>query len=201
LSESKEREAGFIPTRRLEALTDAVFAFALTLLVINIELPESFHPKTDREFLHGLLALSDTFTAYLITFAVLVSFWLGRARVMAREPEMASPAFAWATLFHLLGVTFLPFSMLTVSRYGFATAVWIYSANMILLAVTALATSRIAERDGRSAHIGNGRVELGILILSAILSMIVSLSSPGNAMMPYLLNLATPFVKRAVSRR
>jgi uncharacterized membrane protein len=42
-------------------LTDAVFAFAMTLLVINIELPEGFHPKTNQEFLHGLSGLSDTF--------------------------------------------------------------------------------------------------------------------------------------------
>ena len=34
------KAAGFIPTSRLEALTDAVFAFAMTLLLINIELPE-----------------------------------------------------------------------------------------------------------------------------------------------------------------
>jgi Endosomal/lysosomal potassium channel TMEM175 len=45
------KAAGFIPTRRLEALTDIVFAFAMTLLVINIELPEGFDPKTNREFL------------------------------------------------------------------------------------------------------------------------------------------------------
>jgi uncharacterized membrane protein len=49
-------------------LTDAVFAFAMTLLVINIELPEGnielpegFHPKTNQEFLRGLSRLSDTF--------------------------------------------------------------------------------------------------------------------------------------------
>jgi len=44
-------------------LTDAVFAFAMTLLVINIELPEGFHPKTNQEFLRGLSGLSDTITA------------------------------------------------------------------------------------------------------------------------------------------
>ena len=55
------KAAAFIPKSRLEALTDAVFAFAMTLLVINIELPEGFHPKTNQEFLHGLSGLSDTF--------------------------------------------------------------------------------------------------------------------------------------------
>ena len=69
------KAAAFIPRSRLEALTDGVFAFAMTLRVVNIELPEGFHPKTNEEFLSGLANLSDTFIAYLITFFVLVSFW------------------------------------------------------------------------------------------------------------------------------
>ncbi|HET7447579.1 MAG TPA: TMEM175 family protein [Methyloceanibacter sp.] len=99
------KAAGFIPISRLEALTDAVLAFAMTLLVINIELPEGFHPKTNQEFLHGLSSLSDTFIAYLITFFVLVGFWFGRAKETG-EPEMASPAYARVVFLHLLGVTF-----------------------------------------------------------------------------------------------
>jgi uncharacterized membrane protein len=200
LAKSTKRAAGFIPTSRLEALTDGVFAFAMTLLVVNIELPEGFDPKTDREFIAKLAELSDTFTAYIITFFVLVSFWFGRAKAI-NEPEMASPAFTWATLLHLLAVTFLPFSMLAVSRYDVAGAVWIYGANMILLAVTALLISRIAARDSGRAHAPDGRVELGILILSALLSMIASLWSPDDAMLLYLLNLATPFAARAVYGR
>jgi uncharacterized membrane protein len=195
LAKSVKREAGFIPTSRLEALTDGVFAFAMTLLVVNIELPEGFDPKTNREFLAKLADLSDTFTAYVITFFVLVGFWSGRA-VETGEPEMASPAYTRVTLVHLLAVTFLPFSMLAVSRYDVAGAVWIYGANMILLAATALAISRIAARDSGRDRVEDGRIELGILILSAVLSMIASLWSPDDAMYFYLLNLATPLVKR-----
>jgi uncharacterized membrane protein len=178
-------------------LTDAVFAFAMTLLVINIELPEGFHPKTNQEFLQGLSGLSDTFTAYLITFFVLIGFWSRRAEETG-ESEMASPAYARATLLHLLGVTFLPFSMLAVSRYDLAAAVWIYGANMILLAVTALAMSRVAERDSGRARETDGRVKLGVLIASALLSMIASLYSPDYAMLLYLLTLASPLVARVV---
>jgi hypothetical protein len=69
--EDRPRQAtGFVPTSRLDALTDAVFAFAMTLLVINIELPDDLHPKTTQAFLQGLAGLSDTFVAYLITFLV-----------------------------------------------------------------------------------------------------------------------------------
>jgi uncharacterized membrane protein len=136
-------------------LTDGVFAFAMTLLVINIELPQDFHPATNHEFLAKLSGLSDTFTAYLITFFVIIGFWSGRAQEQTGEADMASPAYARATLLHLLGVTFLPFSMLAVSRYDVAGAVWIYGANMILLAVTAMAISR-AGRTRQARHADSG---------------------------------------------
>ena len=43
------KAASFIPRSRLEAFTDGVFAFAMTLLVVNIELPKGFHtPKPMR---------------------------------------------------------------------------------------------------------------------------------------------------------
>jgi uncharacterized membrane protein len=95
LSKSIKAEA-FIPRSRLEALTDGVFAFAMTLLVVNIELPEGFEPKSNQEFLTRLWGLSDTFIAYLITSFVLVSFWFGRAKETG-QPEMASAAYAWAS--------------------------------------------------------------------------------------------------------
>jgi uncharacterized membrane protein len=200
LSDSKERAAGFIPRSRLDSLTDGVFAFAMTLLVINIELPEGFHPATNREFLAKLSGLSDTFTAYLITFFVLIGFWSGRAQETGGA-EMASPAYARATLLNLLGVTFLPFSMLAVSRYDLAAAVWIYGANMIWLAATSLLVSRAAERDSGRAGEADARIKLGVLIASAVLSMIASLYSPDYAMLLYLLVLASPLVARAVYRR
>jgi uncharacterized membrane protein len=199
LAKSIKQTAGLIPRSRLEGLTDGVFAFAMTLLVVNIELPEAFHPTTNQEFLAKLANLSDTFTAYIITFFVLVGFWSGRAAETG-EPDMASPAYARATLWHLLAVTFLPFSMLAVSRYDVAGAVWIYGANMILLAVTAMAISRAAARDGGRARAPDGRVKLGMLILAAVLSMIASLYSPDYAMLLYLLVLAYPLVARAVYR-
>ena len=202
MSDQKEEAAGSIPRSRLDSLTDGVFAFAMTLLVINIELPAEFHPATNREFLAKLSGLSDTFTAYLITFFVLIGFWSGRAQEETGEADMASPAYARATLLHLLGVTFLPFSMLAVSRYDLAAAVFIYGANMIWLAGTSLLVSRAAERDSGRAGVSEteGRIKLGVLIAAALLSMLASLYSPDYAMLLYLLVIAAPLVARVVGR-
>jgi uncharacterized membrane protein len=136
----------------------------------------------------------------LFTELLRIANWFGRAKETG-EPEMAGAAYAWAVLLHLLSVTFLPFSMLAVGRYDVPGAVWFYGANMILLGLTAIAISLIAERDSGRARGPNGRVELGILIASAVLSIITSLFAPDSAMLLYLLNLASPFVARAVYQR
>jgi uncharacterized membrane protein len=48
----------FVSKGRLDALTDGVFAFAMTLLVVKFDLPEDFHPKSAAELSSGLLALA-----------------------------------------------------------------------------------------------------------------------------------------------
>jgi TMEM175 potassium channel family protein len=75
-------------------LTDAVFAFAMTLLVVNIELPEGFEPSTNRRRPGGHLRHDHS---VFITFFVLIAFWFGHAK-QTTEPEMASPGYAWAVL-------------------------------------------------------------------------------------------------------
>ncbi|MFL6500668.1 MAG: TMEM175 family protein, partial [Candidatus Udaeobacter sp.] len=162
----------FISKGRLDALTDGVFAFAMTLLVVNLDLPEDFHPSSAAELISALLDLGGTLIAYIITFLVLASFWLGRARTR-EEPESASGAYAWSLLFHLFFVTLLPFSMVVAGRYNLAPAIWVYGANMILLALTAMGITFVIERDIQRRLIPSGRPEYSVLIASAILSMAI----------------------------
>ena len=112
----------FVSKSRLDSFADGVFAFAMTLLVVKFDLPEDFHPTSAAELMSALLGLGDTFIAYVVSFLVLATFWLGRAQTK-EEPERASSAYAWAVLFHLFFVTLLPFSMIVAGRYDLAPAI------------------------------------------------------------------------------
>jgi hypothetical protein len=173
MAEPKE----FVSKSRLDALTDGVFAFAMTLLVVKFDLPEDFHPTSGAELISALLDLGGTFIAYVVSFLVLATFWLGRAQTK-EEPERASGAYAWSVLFHLFFVTLLPFSMIVAGRYDLAPI----------------------ERDIRRRLVPSGRPEYGVLIASAILSMAIGFSSPDSAMYAYFLNLASPLVRRWTER-
>jgi len=185
----------FISKGRLDAFTDGVFAFAMTLLVVNLDLPQDSNPTTGDELLAALARLEDTFVAYVITFFVLALFWLGRARTK-EEPETASGAYAWTVLSHLFFVTLLPFSMVIAGRYDLVPAIWIYGGNMILLASTAIAITLVIERDIGRRLVASGRVEFSLLIASALLSMAISVIAPDSAMYAYFINFAAPLIRR-----
>lgn len=189
----------FISRGRLDALTDAVFAFAMTLLVVNFDLPEDFHPTSAAELVSALLGLGDTFIAHIVTFLVLAAFWLARAQTK-EEPQAASGAYAWSLLLHLFFVTLAPFSMIVASRYHFAPAIWVYGANMILLALTAIGITLVIERDIHRRLVPSGRPEYAVLIASAVLSMAIGFYSPDGAMYAYFLNFASPLVRKWAER-
>src|SRR5262245_12396394 len=60
---------------RVEGLTDGVFGFAVTLLVVALEVPRTFN---------GLLDVIRGFPAFIICFAILMTFWNAHFRYHRR---------------------------------------------------------------------------------------------------------------------
>jgi len=171
-------------------LVDGVFAFAMTLLVVNVTLPEGFAPETSAELANALLGLKDTFLSYVITFVVLGGFWIWR--VKGDELSTASGALVWAVLVHLFFVTLMPFSMVVIAQYSFAPAIWIYSGNMIFLALTAAGIALVVAHDSDRQLLPSDIAGYALLAATAILSIVIAAFSPDYAMLAYLLNLASP---------
>lgn len=189
-----------VPKARIEALTDGVFAFAMTLLVINLVLPDDFRPQSDAELIAALRDLDGALIAYVVSFFVLGLRWMNQARDKG-DPEMAGGLYLWAVLVHLFFITIMPFSTMVVGRYeGFAPAVWLYAANMILSALAAIALSVTAERATGKRPGETGRFGLLVLIATALASVLVSLFNTEFAMLPYLGNALTPFLQRWAGR-
>ena len=70
---------------RLEALTDAVFGFAITLLVVSLDVPKTFD---------GLMVLMKGFIPFAASFALLILVWTYHYRCSAASTsKMATPFF------------------------------------------------------------------------------------------------------------
>jgi len=95
-----------LPKSRLEALTDGIFAVTMTLLVLDLKLPD-VTGATPRQAVARLIELLPHFDDYVISFVVLCVFWLGHLRLM-RRVEDVDPSFAWLNLAFLLFTTFVP---------------------------------------------------------------------------------------------
>jgi drug/metabolite transporter (DMT)-like permease len=90
--------------------------------------------------------------------------------------------------------------MIVAGRYNFAPAIWVYGANMVFLALTAIGITFVIERDIQRRLVPSGRPEYSVLIASAILSMAIGFYNPDGAMYAYFLNLASPPVRRWTDR-
>src|SRR5947199_10599 len=60
---------------RLEALSDGVFSIAMTLLVLELKVPEAAHQHSNAELLDQILALRTAFLSYVLTFLISGAFW------------------------------------------------------------------------------------------------------------------------------
>jgi uncharacterized membrane protein len=191
-----EHEASVSKTR-LDALADAMFGVAMTLLVIDIRLPESFDPKSGAELLNAVAGLKSKFLVYLITFFVVGLRWMGNSKLAAGR-ETVTEQFARWTLLHLFLITCMPFSTMMIGRFDdYALSVWIYAANMALAALVSIRLNTIAENEGwRTAGLQDGTRALWLLIATAMISVAISFYDPGWAMLAYLLNFVRPLIVR-----
>jgi uncharacterized membrane protein len=177
-----------IPKSRLDALTDGVFAVAMTLLVIDLRLPEGFRPADASELLYRLAGLGNQAIVYVISFYVLSLRWTGLARISPRS-EMVSDQYTKWALMHLLPVTLVPFATTVVARYvSLAPAIWLYAMNTIFFALVAIRMNTLAQVDQDHAGLLEDQLGLIVLIVASALTIATSLVIPKWAMLVYLVN-------------
>jgi uncharacterized membrane protein len=185
------------PRARMDALTDGIYAVAMTLLVLDIRLPEDFRPASADEMLQGLVKLWPKFLPYLLSFGVLGLRWLSGVQVHSRAETVGGGRYVNWWLFQLLLITCVPFTTIVVGRYvQFAPAIWLYGGNTMLIAIASwrlLALTPDLEHDHR---LRARQVSLLLLFASALLSIAWSFIDPSQALWALALNLGAPFLSR-----
>jgi len=180
------------PKARLDALTDGVFAVAMTLLVLDIRLPEDFHPHDQREFILGILRLWPKFLPYVISFSVLSFRWLASIHVTTIS-DMVSSSYARWWLLYLFFITCVPFTSFVIGRYPHVPpAIWLYAGNAALIAAVSARMLALLPDIEWGKHVEVRRQSLGILFLSAVVAIGISFIYPRLAMLAMALNLLTP---------
>ena len=102
--------------QRIEAFSDAVFAIACTLVVIEIAVPHVEDVLRPGALWPALKAVWPSFVAYLIAFASLLIAWANHHRSL-KMLVRSSGALLYANGFLLLTVTFMPFPTAVLAEY------------------------------------------------------------------------------------
>ena len=104
-----------IPKNRLETLVDGIFAIAMTLLVLSIEIPSiQFHCVTD--FQIYIISLLPKIFIYFLSFILLAIFWMNHHIFFIIK--RTNRTILWINIIWLMFIALIPFSTSLVSSFG-----------------------------------------------------------------------------------
>ena len=118
---------------RLAALSDGIFAVAMTLLVLDLHIPTAAQVHGDGELLAALCALGPQWLAYLMSFLTLGIFWAGQQTQLNHIGE-GTRDLTWIHLAFLFAVTLLPLSTRLLAEFiTYRSALLLYWLNILAL--------------------------------------------------------------------
>ena len=146
---SEAHDASIWSRARVEALSDAVFAIAMTLMVLELKIPELPPDAGGRGLLHELRALAPRFAVYFLTFAWSGLIWVWHHRAF-HELKRIDAALFGINLVFLSFVSLLPFSLGIIAAFSYRNPVAIacYLANLLALGLTLNVFWTYAQRRG-----------------------------------------------------
>jgi uncharacterized membrane protein len=192
---------------RIAALADGIFAVAMTLLVLDLKLPESAKTATDAEVWRQLVDLKGLFLIYALSFLVLGTYWVGHHHQF-HFVRRVNRGLLWLNLLFLLFITLVPFSTnLLADRSHLHLPVVVYGLNLLLLSVMFLWHLRYLTRHPELAHDGltparaaEVRRRSALVVFVAAASIVVSFYKPSLALNAYWLLLAFHLLRARTDR-
>src|ERR1700748_3506428 len=88
-------------TQRIDAISDGVFAVAMTLLVLDIKVPITETIHTETELAQSFFTLMPKFLVYFLSFMTVGIFWTGQS-TQSKYIEKSNRNLNWITLLFLL---------------------------------------------------------------------------------------------------
>jgi len=125
-----------LTTGRISAFSDGVFSIAITLLVLNLQIPKGITSLDD--LLPKLQALWPNLMSYILSFVIIGIYWIAHHN-MFHYIKRSNRAFLWINILLLMCVAFIPFSAGLLGQFSFIkqpllaqVAEIIYASNLIL---------------------------------------------------------------------
>jgi uncharacterized membrane protein len=133
---------------RLAALSDGLFAIAMTLLIIDLHTPAAEAIRSEADLFHSLLHLMPQIAMYLIGFMTLGIFWIAQQSQIDAFLRVDRDL-TWINLGFLAAVALMPFTTSLLAHFiTYRLALVIYWINMLLCGIGLYASWSYASRAG-----------------------------------------------------
>ncbi|MBK8629113.1 MAG: DUF1211 domain-containing protein [Sphingomonadales bacterium] len=137
------------PLERLMFFSDAVFAIAITLLVIEIKVPH-LHTQNPAEAWEGVRGILPSLFGYVLSFLVIGRFWIGHHTAL-QAMEHHTSKLIWPNIFLLMAVAFMPFATAFMAENLHNSGpTTFYNLALLFLAVCSLRVVSIATAPGHT---------------------------------------------------
>lgn len=141
-----DQPAGF-GKNRIEALTDGVYAIALTLLVLGVEVPRTMEESVPAAQL--LISLIPDFFQYILAFIVLAVLWTFHHEQF-HHIRFIDRTLLWLNILTLMFITMVPFSSSFADTYiNQQLASVFFSSNLLIIGLLIMAQWEHATKDHR----------------------------------------------------
>ncbi len=184
---------------RVEALTDGIYGFAMTLLVIGVGIPSAGPAVAEDTLVVDIIAAElPDFIHYVTAFLILAGFWLSH-HIQYTEIRAIDRTLIWMNILSLLFVALVPFSTTLAGDFpDSSTAAIVLETNLLIIGLVSFWQWRYATRGHRFADpdLDPGIIRIGLqktLVVPAISAVAIVLALLG---IPWsiLIYIAIPFV-------
>jgi TMEM175 potassium channel family protein len=134
--------------KRIAGLSDAFFAIALTLIVLEIHVPRQAGVATEHDLMTEIASLTPRLLTYLLSFMTLGIFWVGQ-QTHLNNLRHSDRNLTWFHLAFLATIALMPFSTALLAEFmTFRTALLAYWLNILASGALSIAAVRYALRAG-----------------------------------------------------
>ncbi|MCX6370164.1 MAG: TMEM175 family protein [Solirubrobacterales bacterium] len=195
---SNSRRTKAYDLSRTISLSDGIFAFALTLLVLSISVPSADQVGSNSELWTALKSRDSELISYLISFAVIGSFWIRHHKFCGTLKAVDGPFLA-INLVYLATVAFIPYPTQLLGRFQDATAFAVYASAISISIIASFALAEYSTRAGlvttdpSAAELKDQRID-GVSVVAGFVVSIPLVLLTGDLWLGYLCWIIGPNV-------
>jgi len=121
--------------KRLRFLADIIFATAMTIMILNIDIPVAGHITSTKELALFLVEQLSSMWVFFISFIIISVYWLKHLEHFS-EILVVNQTFIWFQLLFLVSIMLIPFWNTYIENFPENVALRVFlSINMVLIGV------------------------------------------------------------------